>query len=158
MPNPHGRSVDILGDGSDERRGRESAGVIHTLPAPACTVSLATSVHHTMHVFPLRIGLWSLSKCFGVLITEFLLLCLRSLRTRSLILSSPPSCVRHFTMFSAELKRFGMILHISQHGLGVIHGKRRQRPTFEACLFSPIATYLDSECDNMRRRGSMFSH
>ena len=69
------------------------------------------------------------------------------------------SCVRHFTMFSAELKRFVMILHISQHGLGVIHGKRRQRPTFEACLLSPIATYLDSERDNMRRRrGSMFSH
>ena len=44
------------------------------------------------------------------------------------------SCVRYFTMFLAELKRFVMILHISQHGLGVIHGKRRQRPTFKACL------------------------
>ena len=37
------------------------------------------------------------------------------------VVNSVVSCVRYFTMFLAELKRFVMILHISQHGLGVIH-------------------------------------
>ena len=32
---PRGRLVDILGDGPDERRGRESAGVITPSPVPS---------------------------------------------------------------------------------------------------------------------------